>query len=75
MDNLTDRTVKLIEQSKKIVLKRKNSYWYLHQWTNIAAGPNHAHWGLRPVALEFHNLKWAFAIAKLYDCKVVSCKT
>lgn len=70
-DRLTERTVKLIKRGRRIVLKSPNG-WYLHCWTNIAAGWDKAHWGKREVALEIFDLRWAFAIAPLYKCKVVS---
>ena len=70
-EKLTARTIKLIERGRHIVLKRPDG-WYLQCHTNIAAGPDKASWGKRPVALEIFNLKWAFAIAPLYDCKVFS---
>lgn len=71
---LTERTCKLINDGKRILLKRKDGT-YLHQWTNIAAGPDSAHWtGHKNLALEIFCLRWAFALAKLYKCKVVSTK-
>lgn len=73
MKSLDDRSLQLIKDGKIIVLKR-NDGWYLHQWTNIAAGPDAARWGLRGVALEMFSLEWAFVIAKLYKCKVFSVK-
>lgn len=77
-EELTNRTCKIIEQGGLILLRRRANNprvnvteWYIHQHTNIAAGIDEMKLGRRPVALEMHNLKWAFAIAKLYDCKVV----
>lgn len=69
-EELTKRTIKIIEAHGHIFLKNKDG-WYLSGWTNIAAGPDYAVWGRRPVALEFFNLKWAQTIAPLYDSKVV----
>lgn len=78
MDRLTERTIKLIERDRKIVLKGNRfgvEGWYLGQWTNIAAGPDEAKWtNTSNSALEIFNLKWAFALAKLYQCKVYSVK-
>jgi len=71
-EKLTARTIKLIERGRHIVLKRGDG-WYLQCWTNIASGPDNAIWTYhRSLALEMFNLKWAFAIAPLYDCKVFS---
>lgn len=66
---LTQRTCAIIESGGRILLRRGD--WYLHQWTNIAAGTDSAHWGKRNTAMEMFDLKWAFAIAPLYKCKVV----
>ena len=73
-DRLTKRTIDIINKGGRIILKEKGdgfSKWYLSAWTNIAAGPDKASWSKRGSALEFFNLQWAFAIAPLYDCKVV----
>ena len=70
-EKLTERTVKMIERGGRLVLKRNDGY-YLHCWCNIAAGPDHATFGLRNQALEMFNHKWAFAIAPLYKCKVMA---
>jgi len=71
---LTLRSIALIKENRQILLKKCDGT-YLHQWTNIAAGPDNANWTTRhQLALEFFNLEWAFAIAPLYDCKVVSRK-
>lgn len=67
---LQDRTLKIIEQRGYIFLKKGE--WYLSCWTNIAGGPDHASWARREGAQEIFDLKWAFALAHLYDCKVVS---
>lgn len=76
-EELTARTIKIIEAGGRILLRKGkgypgNSYWFMHAWTNIAAGPDHATWtkGKRD-ALEFFNLKWALTIAPLYDAKVI----
>jgi hypothetical protein len=72
-ERLSERTCKLIKQGCSIYLRRKGQEdWYLHAWTNIAAGWDKACWGKREHALEIFNLKWAFALARLYGCKVVS---
>lgn len=71
-EKLTERTCKLIREGKYLILKQRKGGWYLHQWTNIAAGWDKAEWGKRNVALEIFDLKWAFAIAPLYGCKVYS---
>lgn len=68
---LETRTCRLINQGKGIYLKSKSG-WYLHCWTNIAAGWDKASWGKRENALEMFTLKWAFTIAPLYGCKVYS---
>ena len=73
-DRLTKRTIAICNKGGRILLKEKDdgfSKWYLSAWTNIAAGPDHANWGKRASALQFFSLQWAFAIAPLYDCKVV----
>jgi hypothetical protein len=70
-EKLTERTCKLIREGKYLILKR-NDGWFLHQWTNIAAGWDKAEWGRANVALEIFDLKWAFAIAPLYKCRVYS---
>ena len=70
-EKLTARTIKIIERGGHIVLKRDDGF-YLHCYTNIASGIDGARWGRRNVAIEIFNLKWAFAISKLYDCKVFS---
>jgi hypothetical protein len=71
-EKLTERTCKLIREGKYLILKDKRNEWYLHQWTNIAAGWDKASWGKRNVALEMFDLKWAFTIAPLYKCRVYS---
>ena len=58
-----------LHQPSPLALRRGD--WYLHQWTNISAGTDSAHWGKRNTAMEMFDLKWAFAIAPLYKCKVV----
>lgn len=74
-ERLTERTCKLINAGRIILLKRKKDGMYLHQWTPIQAGPDNAEWtGLTKLAMEMFNLEWAFAIAPLYKCKVVSRK-
>jgi hypothetical protein len=86
-ERLTERTIKIIQKGGNILLKQRskpnyvpdyydnlappNSEWYIHQWTNIASGPDGVRLGKRATALEIFDLKWAFALAKLYDCKVV----
>jgi len=73
-DRLTERTCRLINQGKIIVLRRADGS-YLHAWTLIQAGPDSAHWsGQRLLAMDIFNLEWAFAIASLYKCKVYSYK-
>ena len=68
---LTNRTIKIIERGGCILLKRSDKF-YLGGWTNIASGPDNTNWSKRHGALEIFDLKWAFVIAKLYNCKVVS---
>lgn len=77
-EELTAATIKIIEAGGRILLRKKSEgadwipkYWYLHAWTNIPAGPDHAVWGQVPNAVEFFNLKWALTIAPLYGCHVV----
>lgn len=73
-EQLTERTVAIIEAGGRIVLKRNDCEcdWYLHQHTSIASGPDEARFtSWRRKALSFFNLKWARRIAPLYNCKVV----
>ena len=77
-EELTQLTVKIIERNGRILLRKPYEgadwipkYWYLHAWTNIPAGPDHAVWGQKQNAVEFFNLKWAITIAPLYGCAVV----
>lgn len=73
-EKLTERTIAMINRGGRLLLKKKGAddEYYLHCWCNIAAGPDHATFGLRNQALELFNHKWAFAIAPLYNCKVVA---
>lgn len=80
-EKLTARTITLINQGKNIILRKKPAYKgaklgaYLGQHTCVQAGPDLAHWTNRKsCAMEVFNLKWAFAIAELYDCRVYSVK-
>lgn len=74
-ERYTDRTCKLINAGRIIVLKRKSDGCYLHQWTLIQAGIDKAVWSKHhKLAMEMFSLEWAFAIAKLYKCKVFSRK-
>lgn len=75
---LTAITIKIIERGGRILVRKGNgvpelgnSFWYMHSWTNIAAGPDNAVWGDRANAMEFFNLKWALTIAPLYGAKVI----
>jgi hypothetical protein len=72
-EKLTKRTIKIIERGGRILIKKKGigSFCYLGQWTCIQAGIDSAHWVKRDFAMEIFNLKWAFGLAKLYNCKVV----
>ena len=84
-ERLTERTIKIIRKGGRILLKPRNNFepdysdnlapantnWYIHQWTNIASGPDGVRHGKRNVALEIFDLKWAFALAALYDCRVI----
>lgn len=80
-EELTQKTMQIIERNGRILLRRtqrtphNNDYeTYLHQWSDIAGGPDNASWCYRKArknAKEFFNLKWAHTIAPLYDCKVV----
>lgn len=73
-ERLTDRTCKLIREHKIILLRRGDGA-YLGQHTCVQAGPDMAHWTYwRACAMDVFNLEWAFAIAKLYGCKVYSFK-
>lgn len=73
-ERLTERTCELIRKGRSIVLKRKDGH-YLGQHTCIQAGPDSVHWTAWPgLAMDMFNLKWAFAIAPLYGCKVFSRK-
>ncbi len=65
-----DRTCEIIEKGGVILLKLKSG-WYLQQHTSLAAGYDSAVWGWRPAAMQFHELDWAFIVAKQYECKVV----
>jgi len=71
-ERLSNRSCKLIREGKYLYLKDKKSKFYLHGWTNIAAGPDKVVWGQRCAAMEIFNLKWAFALAPLYKCVVVA---
>lgn len=80
-EKLTERTIKLINQGKIIILRKKPKFKgdkpgsYLGQHTCVQAGPDCAHWtNWKSCAMEVFNLKWAFAIAELYGCKVYSVK-
>lgn len=76
-ERLTDRTCKLINEGKGIFLRKKEHarYVYVGQWTCIQGGPDNTHWTYwSRCAMEIGDLKWAFALAKLYGCKVVSRK-
>ena len=68
-ERLSDRSCKIINKGGEFYLKREDGR-YLGSWTNIAAGPDEAHWSKKD-RLPFFNLEWAFAIAPLYKCKVV----
>lgn len=89
---LTRRSIKIIENGGRIVLRKQRHYellinndndnvqffkkydLYLHQSTDIAAGPDQAQWCYRKAkhsAKEFFNLKLAYTIAPLYNCDVV----
>jgi len=73
-EKLTERTCKLIQEKKLIILRRPNGA-YLGQHTCVQAGPDSAHWtNWRACAMDVFSLKWAFAIAPLYGCKVYSYK-
>jgi hypothetical protein len=81
-EKLMDRTCKLINSGRYIVLKKvpgkdeaEFSPSYLHQWTMIQAGPDDAQWTDDvSLAMDIFSLEWAFAIAPLYGCKVYSVK-
>jgi hypothetical protein len=66
---LTQRTIEIINKGGIILLKKGD--WYIGSWTNLAAGPDSVSWSKKESALQIFNLKWAFAIAPLYGCKVV----
>lgn len=68
LTNITCRFI--IPRGGRILLKEKDSHWFLGGWTNIAAGPDHAVWGKADSALEFFDLKWALTIAPLYKAQV-----
>lgn len=71
-DLLTGITCRfIIPRGGRILVKKQFDNWFLHAWSNIAAGPDHAVWGGRENALEFFNLKWALTIAPLYKSKVL----
>jgi len=73
-ERYTERTCKLIRACKLIILKRPDGT-YLGQHTMIQAGPDCVSWTYwRVCAMDVFDLKWAFAIAKLYGCKVYSYK-
>lgn len=68
---LTERTIKLIEQGYRIVLRSiDDPEYYLQCHTNIAGGPDKAYWSRIPSAMDIDNLEWAFALAPLYNCDV-----
>lgn len=68
-ERLRDRTCAIIDRDGIILLKR--GPWYLGQWTNVAAGREGEDWGWRHGALGFSDLEIAFAVAPVYDAKVV----
>ncbi len=78
-EELTARSIKIIEAGGRILLRKGkgrpqegDSYWFMHAWTNVAAGPDHAIWTKsKKDTLEFFNLKWALTIAPLYGAKVI----
>jgi len=72
---LSDRTIEIINRGGRIVLRKPkdngtSGHWYLHAWTNLAAGWDKAVWGRQNAALEFMDLALAFAIAPLFKAKV-----
>jgi len=76
-EKLQLRTIAIIENGGRIILRYNNlateyGGTYLGVWTNFAGGISKAHWTYDiSRALEIANLKWAHALAKLYNCKVV----
>jgi ribosomal protein L27 len=69
---LTEITCRfIIPRGGRILIKQLSDKWFLHAWSNIAAGPDHAVWGRHENALEFFDLKWALTIAPLYKAKVL----
>lgn len=69
----TDRTIKIIQNGGRIVIK--SGQYYMHSHTNIAGGPDRAVWNSSSkCALEMFSLTWAFTIAKLYANKFRTCK-
>lgn len=42
-EKLTQRTIQIIKKHGRILLRHEDG-WYLGAWTNIAAGPDEAHW-------------------------------
>ncbi len=68
---LMDRTCEIINRGGVILLKRADG-WYLGQHTNISAGYGDAAWGCRLYSMHVDNLELAFALAKYFECKVVS---
>ena len=70
-EKLHKRTMKILNRGGLIFLKRADGY-YLSCWTKIAGGPDTKHFASREYALPIDNLLWAFTLAPLYDCKVVS---
>lgn len=71
MDKSSDATIRIIEKGGRIILKCKDGS-YLHSWTNIASGPDHAVWTMhKKFAADFFDLRWARTIAPLYRAHVV----
>lgn len=66
------RTLKMIEQKRRIILKKRNDIWYLSQYTCIQAGQDGAEWACLEYAMMIEDLKWAFTLANLYGCEVWS---
>lgn len=68
----TQRTCGLIDQHRRIVLKKRNDTWYLSQHTCIQSGSDGVQWACLAYAMMIEDLRWAFSIARLYGCEVWS---
>jgi len=67
-----ERTCALIDEHRRIILKKRGNIWYLSQHTCIQAGSDGAEWACLAYAMMIEDLRWAFSLARLYKCEVWS---